>query len=63
MATLNIAIKAAESERHSLFEELGKLPVKERMHAELNLKPLIDRMFNEEIARFRAEKRRHSKPT
>lgn len=61
IAELNLAIKAAEAERKRVEQALDEVPAAERRRAQLELKPLVDRLFSEEIARLRAEKRRVSR--
>lgn len=60
VSTLNKAIKATQREKSLIMREIGKLPPAYRLHAEMDLKPLIDHIFSDEITRLRAEKRRMS---
>jgi hypothetical protein len=62
VATLTRSIKATQQELSLVLAEIDKLPMPDRLHAGLDLKPLIDRLFNDEIARLRSEKRYISRP-
>ena len=49
-------------ERKQVHESIQTLPEGERLFAEAKIKPILDEIFNNEIANLKTEKRRWSRP-